>query len=235
MTRALKHGPLSIPYSLTFSARKTLAISVYPDESVKVTAPMGYSGESANDALKCRVRWILKQRRFFGRFVPRTPARRYVNGETHLYLGRQYRLRIISAEINVVKLTRGRIVLMTAKTSTPADRAVLLRRWYTARAHAKFADRLVAVFPAVKRLGATTPPALAVRDFSRRWGSLTASGRIALNWNLVRAPIACIDYVIVHELCHLVRADHSRTFFELLERIMPDWKERKTRLEKLLI
>jgi predicted metal-dependent hydrolase len=234
MTRALKYGPLSIPYTLRFSARKTLAISVYPDESVKIIAPIGYSCERTNHALKRRIRWILRQRRFFERFGPRTPARRYVNGETHLYLGRQYRLRILYVETNVVKLTRGRIVLMTAKTSTTADRAALLQRWYTARAHAKFADRLVAVFPPFERLGAAQP-ALAVRNLSRRWGSLTPSGRMALNWNLVRAPVACIDYVIAHELCHLVRADHSPAFFELLERIMPDWKERKARLEKLLI
>jgi predicted metal-dependent hydrolase len=234
VARLFEYGPLLIPYTLGFSTRKTLAISVGPDESVKVTAPIGCSREKIDRALKRRVRWIVRQQRYFERFVPRTPLRRYVSGETHLYLGRQYRLRVVAGDTSRVKLTRGRIVLVTAKSSTTADRATLLRHWYTRCAYVKFAERLKILFPPFERLQVARPT-LVVRTLSRRWGSLTPSGKLMLSWNLVRAPISCIDYVLAHELCHAVRADHSSAFFKLLERIMPDWMERKTRLERLLV
>jgi len=100
-------------------------------------------------------------------------------------------------------------------------------------ARRKLKERFAALLPHFNRLG-MVPRGLIVRPLKRRWGSLSANGRMTLNRDLVRAPTACIDYVIVHELCHLVLPHHGRKFYAVLRRVMPDWEKRKARLERTL-
>lgn len=166
--------------------------------------------------------------------MPRTPPRRYISGETHLYLGRQYRLKIVAADEPRVRLMRGRLLIETPQPSDTERNAELLRRWYLLRAHIKCREQLESLFPTFRRLGFEAPD-LSVRTMRRRWGSLSREGRLTLNSDLIKAPRPCIDYVIIHELCHLVHDDHSTAFYQLLERVMPDWQKRKDRLEKALV
>jgi hypothetical protein len=133
-----------------------------------------------------------------------------------------------------VKLTRGRIFIATPEPKDLERNGTLLMGWYTGRARLKFAERLEAVFPPFGRMDVPRPE-LAVRSLSRRWGSVSASGRITLNRDLIRAPTSCIDYVITHELCHLIHADHSPKFYSLLDRLMPDWEKLKNRLERMMV
>ena len=162
------------------------------------------------------------------------PPRRYVSGETHLYLGRQYRLKIVEEEESSVRLFHGRIFIATPEPKDKDRNAALLTEWYTSRARLKFAERFELLAPSFERLGLAMPT-LAIRPLSRRWGSLSSGGRMTLNRDLIRAPSLCIDYVITHELCHLVHRDHGSAFYDLLERVMPDWQRRKFRLEQILV
>ena len=98
----------------------------------------------------------------------------------------------------------------------------------------KFPERIRSLVPSFRRFGFGTPH-LAVRRMARRWGSLSPTGQITLNSELIKAPTPCIDYVVAHELCHMVHDDHSAAFYNLLERVMPDWKARKDRLERVLV
>jgi hypothetical protein len=228
------YGSIAISYRVHRVPRKRVAIEVSPDLSVVVKAPKHASESAIRAAVRQKARWILRQRRFFSDLLPRTPRRRLVGGESHLYLGRKYRLRIEHHEgPDHVALSGGYLQILASKTPGPARRAALLRSWYLAHARRVFRDRLgvCAQHPAFRRIGEVR---LIIRRMTRRWGSCSARRNLVLNTELIRAPRGCIDYVITHELCHLVVPDHSRKFVNLLDRVMPDWRDRKRQLERVM-
>jgi len=229
------YGREIIPYEVRFfDTRKTLGIEVHPDLRVLVRAPTGTALSTIQERVKRRTRWISKQLNHFHRFSPRTPPRRYVSGETHLYLGRQYRLRATRGDANQVKIQRGVIQVVCRETAAPERVKGVLQRWYLNRAKEIFEDVLEDCSRSFA-VGGHRLPALSVRAMQKRWGSLSARRLLTLNSNLVRAPRMCIEYVITHELCHLRHKDHSPAFYRLLERVMPDWRRRKQRLEEVLL
>jgi predicted metal-dependent hydrolase len=225
-------GRERIEFRLRRSKRQTLAITVRPDTSVLVSGPSGVGIEAVKAKVRKRAVWISQQRRFFQRYLPPLPPRRYVSGETHRYLGRQYRLKVIEVAEGSVKL-KGRFILVGASRrsdTNPVRRMV--EAWYLEHARAAFARSLVACLPGLHgRVNGT--PRLRLRHMPKRWGSWTKRGDIYLNPELVQAPPSCIDYVITHELCHLVHPHHGRDFYALLGRLMPDWECRKQRLERV--
>ncbi len=220
---------------LAFGDRKRLAITVHPDQTVTVDAPNGHSAEDVLRRVAKRGSWILKQRDYFKRFQPLPTPRRYVSGETHFYLGRQYRLKIIASDDAGVKLTRGFFFVFTKEPADSRKIKLLLNSWYSAHSKALIERRLLDCFESVKRFGVPFPARIAFRRMKTRWGSCGESGVIVLNTELVKAPVHCVDYVITHELCHLKHANHDRKFFDLLKKCMPDWEGRKERLERVLI
>ncbi len=225
----LKFGSRQIEYELTFEERKTLGIKVYPDCSVKVIAPIETTRERLGKKLKEKAPWIIRQQQDFLSFHPLTPARRYVNGETHLYLGKQYRLRIEKGSKNV-KLQGGRIIVFTESSKSTES---LLDNWYREKARVHFNDILQKVLPFFSRYNLKSPP-LQIHYMPTRWGSCTAKGKVLLNPELIKAPKGCIEYVIIHELCHLIHHNHTKAFYEIQESILPDWRKWKERLEELL-
>ena len=235
MTGSLTWGTDTIRYEVRFLAsRQTLAIEVHPDSRVLVRAPVDCPEALIAERVKKRAAWISRQLAEFQRYRPRTPARQYVNGESHLYLGRQYRLKLISGEAASVKLTRGRLLVTLPGEPEPEPERVkaLLHRWYLDRARAVFTEVLDASLP---RFKGVEHPRLIVRAMQSRWGSLSRAGSMTLNVNLVRAPRPCIEYVVTHELCHTTHRDHDARFFKLLGQVMPDWEKRKQRLEAALL
>lgn len=112
--------------------------------------------------------------------------------------------------------------------------AALVEDWYRERAHRKFAERLEISLRRFANPEAHRPKGLIVRKIKRRWGSMSAAGRLLLNLRLIEAPATAIDYVITHELCHVVEPNHGQRFFALLTRVMPDWEKRKQHLERIM-
>lgn len=225
----IKFGSSNIEYHVTFENRKTLGIKVYPDCTVIVTAPKGSDMTKVAAIIRQRAPWILKQLNEFLSYHPLTPPRNYLNGETHLYLGRQYRLR--SDRLGTaVKLGRGKIIVGTKNRSAKAS----LNKWYRERALEYFGAVLQQQVPRFNAYKIKMPT-LKVRAMRTRWGSCTPDGCIMLNPELVKAPKICIEYVIIHELCHLVHHNHTKKFYALQRRMMPDWERAKVRLEKALV
>lgn len=230
---SIAFGQKIICYSLKHTDRKTLAIDVHPDQSVTVTAPAGKNFKQIEIKVRKRAAWILRQQDYFQTFLPATPPRRYVGGETHHYLGKQYRLKISKDVQESVKLTGG-YIHVSVKSVTAERIAALLNDWLLARAKVHFQKRLELCWGKFQRYGMLIPKML-IRRMAKRWGTCTAAGTIYLNPNLIKVSSYCIDYVITHELCHLKQADHSKIFYELLRKAMPDWERRKLRLEKALV
>jgi predicted metal-dependent hydrolase len=223
-----------LEYRLRFSARRTIAITVHPDRSIEIVAPRGTPQDEVEVRLRKRARWVIRQLLHFEQFRPRSPKRRYVGGETHLYLGRQYRLKLIRDTSEGVKL-KGSFLTVACPDRKNARRVKsLVCAWYREKGHDRITERFHAIAPRFVRLGCV-PPTPILRSMPRRWGSFSRGGRILLNPDLIRAPVACIDYVITHELIHLIHPNHSPGFHDLLDTLMPDWRARKERLERVML
>lgn len=231
MKGSIQFGSRVIDYSLQFSKRKSLGITVDPEMQVLVKAPEGSTIEKINALLLQKVPWIIKQQSFFLAFHPKTPTRRYVNGETHLYLGRHYQLRVEEGKQNNIQFS-GRYMIATVKQNEKVREVV--RGWYRERAKMKFAEVAEPLIQQFEQQG-VKPSGIYIQEMPTRWGSCTPKGKIILNPELIKTPKGCIEYVIIHELCHLVHRHHSQKFFELQEKMMPDWEKWKEKLEKILV
>lgn len=228
LSDSVRWGNTKIPYRYRYARRKTLGISVHPDLSVTVKAPEGTSPEAIRDKVRQRGSWIRKAWREFELYLPKQPARRYVSGETHRYLGRQYRLKVVEGTENSVKCLRGHFWITTTNRSPKAVQE-LLENWYREHARAIFKERLTECYQLAAR-EKVPEPMLRVQKMTSRWGSCSDKGRILVNLELIKAPKDCIDYVITHELCHLKEKHHGPRFWKLLEKLMPDYEKRRKKL-----
>ncbi len=210
-----------------------MAITVYPNGAIEVVAPYGTAQHDIETRLRKRVRWILRQQLYFEQFRPRSQERRYVGGETHFYLGRQYRLKLKKSKREEVKLKGPHLWVISPNCTDPKHVRQLVAAWYREKAQIKFLERFDKIAPRFAPLGYKPSPPI-LRSMSRRWGSYNSTGTILLNPDLIRGPIACIDYVITHELVHIAHPNHGARFYGLLEALMPDWLNRKSRLERIL-
>jgi hypothetical protein len=230
----VQYGTSQIDYSLAFADRKTLGIKVYPDKSVLVIAPIDATEAEVKTKVKGKAAWILKQQEFFLSFHPLTPPRKFISGETHLYLGKQYKLKLKESIENTVKLQAGQLVVLVDDKNNKTKVEKLLKAWYKSKADQHFVD----LFEKNKKLTlpfGKLPETFKYRWMDKRWGSCDKNGGIHLNLELIKAPKKCIEYVLVHELCHLIHHDHSRAFYELLEKVYPNWRKTKNKLEKLMV
>lgn len=215
---------------LEYRDRKTMSISVLPDCSIIAVAPTGSAVTDIVQRVRKRARWIKRQLDYFDQFKPLTPPRRFVAGETHLYLGRQYRLKFFDGDSEGVKL-KGRFFQITARDTSLERAQTLMSQWYGLRAADVFQRRLSLC---LKRFPETKHPDLKLRKFKARWGGMSPKGILTLNPDLVRAPLECIDYVITHELCHMEFPHHGPEFWALLKQKLPDWQRLKHKLEMSL-
>lgn len=230
MNDSIQFGSKKIVFMVEYSTRKTLGITVTPDLDVLVKAPVNSSLDKIKEKLLKKAPWIIKQQSFFLSFQPKTPPRRYVGGETHLYLGRQYLLKIESGKMDSVKL-KGKYLKVKTLDKSKVER--LVKAWYLQHAKSKFQEIAQPLIDRFKKYN-IEPESIVFRDMPTRWGSCTPKGKIILNPELIKAPKGCIEYVIIHELCHLIYHDHTRKFIELQTKEMPDWERWKMKLENLL-
>lgn len=229
----LLYGDETIEYKVQrLASRQTLGIEVHPNGRVLVRAPQDCPQSVIEARVRRRAAWISRQIADFERYKPRTPERQYVSGESHMYLGRQYRLRVLSAPESGVLLARGELLVRLKGVPTPPRVKAALDSWYRDRAKVIFNEVLNA---SLRRVHSLECPGLIVRRMQSRWGSLSPAGRMTLNVSLVRAPRTCIEYVVVHELCHVKHRSHDSRFFRAMGQVMPDWEKRKERLENALL
>ena len=230
----VQFGARSIDVSVSFNQRKNLSISVHPDMRVTVDAPRERSIADVLARVKKRAPWILKQQRYYDRFHPLQPERAYVAGESHLYLGKQYRLRLSRSGEHAVKLKGGYFTASLSEPESASEVKGMLMQWYREHALTIFTSRLHDLHGTWRGKGLPVPK-LNIQEMRSRWGSCTKRGTITLNLHLIKAPLRCIDYVIMHELCHLVEHNHTDKFYKLLAKHLPDWERRKAQLEKVVV
>jgi hypothetical protein len=213
--------------------RGTVAILVEPDRRITFLAPAGADAGAVERIIHRRLSWIRRQRRELEALPPPSPPRQWVNGETHRYLGRQYRLKIVRGPERSVKLS-GAFFVVTLPD--PKDRnavRALMEDWYREHARRVIAERARRLLGSTTWLDISEPPPITIRALSHRWGSTTKAGRITFNVDVVKLPPVLLDYVIAHELVHLKIPNHSPAYWRLLGRVMPDWEKRRERLARV--
>ena len=230
---AIQYGRRRIEFQLLYSGRKTLAIDVNPDLTVVVTAPKDTEDSAVEQKMHKRASWIVQQQRFFENYLPSIPVRRYVSGESHRYLGRQYRLRVHKGKKDSVQMARGQINVFLTDPSKKGRIKSLVVGWFRQRAEVVFGELFDAMVAKAERHNISAD-SFEIRLMKNRWGSCTQEGRILLNPHLIIAPKSCIEYVIVHELCHLKHYNHGAEFFELLALLVPNWKLLRQKPDKNL-
>lgn len=224
--KKFKYGKYSYEYYLVLQERLTVSLTVQPSLNIILKCPLNYETDKIAKFLKRKWLWLEKQIQYFKKYKKKIERKEYVSGESFLYLGRQYKLLVKSGQNEGVKLEKGRIVISTGGGKTANKK--LLDKWFEERTKAVLQSRLKEV---IKKLDYDFSPKLAIRKMPKRWGSYLSNKKIALNPLLIRASKDCIDYVIVHELCHMKHKNHNKNFFKLQESVVPNWKEVKEKLE----
>ena len=211
---------------------KNLHLGVYPPEGrVRVAVPLALSDDAARLAVIGRLGWIRRQQAKF-QAQPRQSAREMLQGESHYYLGRRYRLALTETRGRQTASLQGssHLVLQVHPGADLAARWRVLERWYRNQLHALLA-------PLVEQWAGTLgvpPPQWRVRWMKTRWGSCNPRApRLWFNLGLIKAPPECIEYVVMHEMLHLIDKTHGERFLVALDTHMPDWRERRARLNAL--
>lgn len=227
----ISSGRKEIEYRIKRGKRKkSIAISIADDCRVVVLAPQVFSEETIREIVKKKSRWIVRKQARLRELKELHPKKEYVSGEEVLFLGRKYRLKIVEKEneSSSVPMIVGRRIVISVKKNLPKDsrKQIIkeaLTQWYYSRAYEVLLKR-------VKRYGRLlnlVPEKILVRNQLKRWGSCSRRGSLRFNWRITLAPISVIDYVVVHEICHLKEKSHSSEFWRKVSLAIPDHKKRR--------
>jgi hypothetical protein len=198
---------------------------------VLVDAPANAADAEIRLAVTKRLKWVHRRLADIEKRLSLVVPREYVSGETVLYLGRRYRLKIVGSHAEFATRLLGGYLEVPAAGKAPQIARREMEQWLRNRARDVLPQRLAKI--AQQLTWVKDPPPVSIRQMSRQWGSCSPHGRIALNLGLVRVPTECIDYVLLHELCHLKVHNHGRAFYRLLDMHQPDWKRIKSRLDEM--
>lgn len=219
-----------ISYELVRSPRRTADIVIEPDGRVIVRAPEATSAERIEDIVESKRLWIYKNLAEWRDLNATRVIREFRNGEGFLYLGRSYRLLLVSDQDEPLLLKGGRFCLrrdLVDKGEVPAAKAAF-RDYFIARGLERISQRVSYFAPKVGIVARKVD----VREMGNRWASCSSSGNLAFHWKCMMSPPRIIDYIVVHELCHYHHLDHSDAFWNEVDKVMPDYYERKEWLRK---
>lgn len=208
------------------SRRKKLTITVERDRSIVVHAPESASDEAIQRAVDTKRQWLFEKTNHAQKYqgLPHAPGKEVVNGESIPYLGREYPIEIAETESGGVEFSRRFLIPASRKS----QRREVLKEWYVARA-------TETILPRARRYASelgVEPVKIKIVDNRFRWGSCTVKDNLNFNWRLIKAPMFVIDYVIVHELAHLIEANHTPSFWNIVRAKAPTSEKAKTWLKE---
>jgi hypothetical protein len=232
----VEFGEKVISFVLVRKPVKNVNLHIKPDMTVMVSANVNVPLDSVLDFVKQKAAWILKNLKYFEDVKPELQKdKEYVSGESFRYLGKQYRLRVEESETEGIKDNRGFIYLYVKDKQDSNRKKRLFEEWLRGRAESVFNESLDEMYSLVQKYNVKKPK-LMIRTMKARWGScLRDSHAILLNFELIKAPKYCIDYVVLHELIHFLYKNHDHQFYNFLTALMPDWKQRKSILDEEIV
>ena len=228
MIHFVEFGSRKIEFTVKYTARKTFGIKVSPDKTVHVSVPLETSMEEIEKWVVKKATWIFKQQHYFNTLELYDINYEIKSGYSVFYLGRQYKIIIeISKKEEVSYLGNQFLILVKKKENAP----VIFRKWLKERAIQKISE---IALPLMKKFEKNykVPSKIHFQEMPTRWGSCTVKNKLIFNPRLIHVPRRCIEYVIMHELCHLIHKHHNKDFFDFLTLKMPDWENRKQKLDQ---
>lgn len=219
-----------IDFNVEYRRRKTLSIRIDPTGKILVIAPKGLPEEAIKGAVESKSKWIIKKLQDLKEIDYRPYDRKFIDGEFFMFLGERIPLKIvIDKGINkpIIEVVDGELNITTFEKE-PEFLETILKKWYKEQCFIMIVERV----DYYKEILGKEPRKIKVKEQKRRWGTCTSRGDILLNWRCIMAPLDIIDYIVVHEMCHLIHMNHSKDFWRLVESILPDYKERKVWLKK---
>ncbi len=200
------------------SRRKTISLEV-KEGYVQVIVPIALSEKEIKNIIDKKTNWI-KSKLLQQKIEPSYQKKKFISGELFLYLGKNYRLKIIESKSPAVELIENNIYVY--KRNKGRSVHGLLVNWYKVQA-LKLFEKKINEFSKIMQVN---PKSISTRTYSKRWGSCSSKGDISFNWRILMAPSSIIDYVIVHELCHLIHHDHSPRYWRTVKSFYPNYKEK---------
>jgi predicted metal-dependent hydrolase len=225
--------PPSVDYHIKRQRRKTLALHILNDARVEVRAPKWVSKRDIESFVQERTSWALQEQKKALQKLASQAS--YCDGQYHDYLGQKYPLSITEAGRASIYFQDDIFIISVRDPNDEEQIKATLERWYRRQGEVFFAQRLAICYQGlpIDTLDFRPLPDLTLRKMRNRWGSCSSKGAVTLNSLLMKMPLECIDYVIMHELCHLWEFNHSKAFYQLMSRLMPEWKRHKALLEEL--
>lgn len=219
-----------IRYEFKRSYRRSVSARIRRDGVIEVKAPLLYRESDMIAFLNQHKRWISNH---LDRLQNADNQRKkYVSGEIHYYLGKQYALQVVESGKNSVFIEGNSLIINSQYSENPKYLEVQLNKWYRNQAKIVFSELLPPIIEKFRKYN-VAPAKISIRDMRSRWGSCSRRGKISLNLQLIKLNENCIRQVMVHEMCHLVYFNHQAGFYSLMEEMMPDWKKWKKELKFL--
>lgn len=216
---------MKIDYQIKYSSkRKKVNISVERDRSVIIRAPLGVTKEKIEDIIKSKKDWIIEKINHKQKYPVDLAPKEFVSGETMMYLGRNYQLAVIDEDIDGVQFNQKFLI----SKSKQQEAYSLFKKWYCEKAKSKIEDK---VNMYAKNLGVDVNK-VRISDMKYRWGSCTPSNNVIFNWRIIKAPMYVVDYLIVHELAHLIESNHTSKFWNIVSIQVPQYLKSKEWLKK---
>jgi predicted metal-dependent hydrolase len=222
---------MDIKYKIVFSRRRSISITVSPDKGVFVRAPYGASTKTIEKFVNDKADWIKKHAENYSGIIRINHDKKYTDGETHLFMGRQYTLRICDSTQPFVNLHDNIIEACTGDKEGKVR--MLIERWYMTEAAKIITVKMNEIINRYRDYR-FSPSELVVRKLKSRWGSCTSKGKVTISSELVKLDERFIEYVIIHELCHLKYHNHGKEFYNLLGELVPDYKSVRKNLRKYI-
>lgn len=220
-----------INYRIIYSGRRTIAINIGPETGVTVRAPYGTSSATIEKLIASKSSWIKKHLETYRSSVSINNKKDFDDGSIILFQGKEHRLRFLETERYFLRLSGEDIEIGLRNLTEKKLAGPMLEKWYRVEAEGKFRKKFGEILLKLKEYN-FRPTQFAVRTLRRRWGSCSSKGKITISSELVKLDEVYLEYVIVHELCHLRHPNHGKEFYKLLSEVFPDWKQKRSELKR---
>lgn len=229
--RAVKCERQIIEYVLTRKSVKNINLRIKTDGTVLVSANAAVPAKYIDKLIKEKQFFIIKAQNKFKEKKPvKISSRQYINGESYHILGEERRLKLLAGTKEEVFYKEGILFLIVKDTDDFARKEQLIQQWMKLSQRDTFEEICQKIYPLVQSYGVTYPE-IKIRSMTSRWGSCRPQkNSITLNSRLIEVPYCCIEYVVLHEFAHFIHPNHSKQFYDFVEMLMPDWKQRKEKL-----
>lgn len=226
MKLKLQYGTRYLEFKVEFRDRSTMSLSVEPPNNILVVAPIGTSEEEIKNIVKSRGGWIVQKLFEFRNIEAKKVNREFVNGESFMYLGRNYSLQIHIDETlqnnSKVKLFRGKFHVYVKEKNEELIKAAM-EAWYREKTEEQVKKRI----KYYQKFFDKKPSDIKIKEQKKRWASCTSKKVLLFNWRCAMAKATALDYIVVHEMCHMYYMNHSQEFWDLVSSVMSDYEIRK--------